>query len=77
MSETNNQATKLVPERKKTKFTAQFKLDRALEILHTDNVAEVARKYAISPNLLYQWRDQLINNCAYGVIRIQAELYMV
>jgi transposase-like protein len=54
MSETNNQATKLVSGRKRIKFTAQFKLDRSLEILHTDNVAEVARKYAISPNLLYQ-----------------------
>ena len=64
MLESNHQTTKLAPRRKKTSFTPQFKLDRALEILRTDNVAEVARKYAMNPNLLYQWRDRLIENGA-------------
>ncbi len=36
--------------RKKFKYTSQFKFDRALEIMRTDNVSEVARKYGmISP----------------------------
>ena len=33
MSENNHQTAKLAPRRKKTSFTPQFKLDRALEIM--------------------------------------------
>ena len=46
--------------RKNNKYTPQFKLDRALEALRTDNVAEIARKYDLNANLLYLWRDQLV-----------------
>ena len=45
--------------RKNNKYTPQFKIDRALEVLRTDNVAEIARKYDLNANLLYLWRDQL------------------
>jgi transposase-like protein len=49
---------------KKTKktYTAQFKLDRAVESLKGNNAAEIARKYDLNPNLLYLWRDQLLEH---------------
>ena len=46
--------------RKKTSYTPQFKLDRALEALRNNNISEIARKYGLNANLLYLWRDQLI-----------------
>lgn len=46
--------------RKNNKYTPQFKLDRALEALRTDNVAEIARKYDLNANLLYLWKGQLL-----------------
>jgi transposase-like protein len=49
---------------KKKSYTPQFKLDRALEVVHTGNVSEIARKYGLNPNLLYLWRDRLIENGA-------------
>ena len=46
---------------KKKSYTPQFKLDRALDSLRgKDNVSEIARKYGLNANLLYLWRDQLI-----------------
>jgi len=48
---------KITPKRKKTSYTAQFKLDRALEAVQTNNISEIARKYDLNPNLLYLWRD--------------------
>jgi len=50
--------------RKKTSYTPQFKLDRAMEVIKTNNVSEIARKYNLNPNLLYLWRDQLIERGA-------------
>jgi len=48
--------------RKKTVYTAQFKFDRVLDILRSDNSnSEIARKYNLNPNLLYNWRDQFLN----------------
>jgi len=46
--------------RKKKTYTPQFKLDRALEMIKTNNGAEIARKYDLNANLLYLWRDQLV-----------------
>lgn len=60
MSETNSVATKAVLKKKKNSYTPQFKLDRALEAVRTNNISEIARKYNLNPNLLYLWRDQLI-----------------
>jgi len=48
-----------IGSRKKKSYTAQFKLDRALDALR-GNVADIARKYDLNANLLYLWRDQLI-----------------
>jgi len=46
---------------KKKSYTPQFKLDRALDALRGNgNISEIARKYALNANLLYLWRDQLI-----------------
>ena len=50
--------------RKNNKYTPQFKLDRALEALRTDNVAEIARRYDLNANLLYLWRGQLMERGA-------------
>src|SRR3990172_1357777 len=50
--------------RKKKTYTAQFKLDRAVESLKGGNAAEIARKYDLNPNLLYLWRDQLLEHGA-------------
>lgn len=44
---------------KKT-YAAQFKFDRAMDVLRGGGAAEIARKYDVNPNLLYLWRDQLI-----------------
>ena len=55
---------KITPKRKKTSYTAQFKLDRALEAVQTNNISEIARKYDLNPNLLYLWRDQLVERGA-------------
>lgn len=60
MSDTNAKSPKATAKHKHNSYTPQFKLDRALEVMRTDNVSEIARKYNINPNLLYQWRDQLI-----------------
>jgi transposase len=45
--------------KKNNKYTPQFKLDRALEALRTNNISEIARRYQLNANLLYLWRDQL------------------
>lgn len=46
---------------KKKNYTPQFKLDRALDTLRSNgNISEIARKYGLNANLLYLWRDQLV-----------------
>ncbi len=64
MSENNAITIKTGLRKKKNRYTAQFKLDRALEAVRTNNIAEIARKYGLNPNLLYLWRDQLIERGA-------------
>lgn len=64
MSETNSVASKATSKRKKTAYTPQFKLDRALEAVKTNNIADIARKYNLNANLLYLWRDQLLERGA-------------
>jgi transposase-like protein len=64
MSDASSAAAKAVLKKKKTTYTPQFKLDRALEALRTNNISEIARKYQISSSLLYLWRDQLIERGA-------------
>lgn len=47
---------------KKKSYTAQFKFDRVIDILRNNgNISEIARKYDLNPNLLYIWRDQLLD----------------
>lgn len=64
MPDTSSSAAKAAPRRKKISYTPQFKLDRALEAVRTNNISEIARKYGLNPNLLYLWRDQLIERGA-------------
>lgn len=46
--------------RKKTTYAPQFKFERALDSLKSANISEVSRKYGLSANLLYLWKDQLL-----------------
>lgn len=57
-------AVKAAPRKQKASYTPQFKLDRALEALKTNNIADIARKYGLNANLLYLWRDQLVERGA-------------
>jgi transposase-like protein len=49
---------------KKKTYTAQFKFDRVMDALKNDNIAKIARKYDLNANLIYLWRDQLIERGA-------------
>lgn len=46
--------------RKKNTYTPQFKFERAIDSLKSDNVSEISRKYGLSANLLYLWKGQLL-----------------
>ncbi len=46
---------------KRTKYSAQFKLDRALEAIKNDNATEIARKYNIGVNMICNWKNQLLS----------------
>jgi len=57
----NEKRTSSAGSKKKNTYTPQFKLDRVLDALCSDgNIAEIARKYNLNSNLIYIWRDQLI-----------------
>ncbi len=43
------------------KYSPQFKFDRAVEAIKTDNLSEISRKYNISVNVLSNWRSELLN----------------
>ncbi len=60
MSDNSSVAAKAAPKKKKASYTPKFKLERALEVLRTNNVSEIARKYNLSSSVLYLWRDQLL-----------------
>lgn len=60
MLDNNSVVTKKAGSRKRNNYTPQFKLDRVLDTLRNGNIAEVARKYGLNANLLYLWRDQLV-----------------
>ena len=50
--------------RKKNTYTPQFKFERAIDSLKSENVSEISRKYGLNANLLYLWRGQLIERGA-------------
>lgn len=50
--------------RRKAAYTPQFKLERALDSIQSDNVSEVSRKYGVNANLLYNWKGQLLERGA-------------
>jgi transposase-like protein len=39
-----------------------------LDALRQNNIAELARKYGLNANLLYLWRDQLIERRALDLL---------
>lgn len=41
-------------------YSPQFKFDRAIEAVKTDNLSEISRKYGVSVNVLSGWRSELI-----------------
>jgi transposase len=45
---------------KRKQYSPQFKLDRALEAIKTDNLSEISRKYGVSVNVLSNWRSELL-----------------
>jgi transposase-like protein len=46
--------------RKKTNYTPQFKFERAIDLLKSENVFDVSRKYGLNANLLCLWKGQLL-----------------
>jgi transposase len=46
---------------KRTKYSAQFKLERALEAIKSDNATEIARKYNLGVNMICNWKKQLLS----------------
>jgi transposase-like protein len=47
-------------KKSRRQYAPQFKFDRALEALRSDNMSEISRKYGISVNVLSSWRSQLL-----------------
>lgn len=45
--------------RKKNTYTPQFKFERAIDSLKSENVSVVSRQYGLNANLLYLWKGQL------------------
>jgi transposase len=48
--------------KKVKKHSAEFKFKVVLESFLKNNVAEVARQYAVHPNQLSLWRKEFVNN---------------
>ena len=51
---------------KRKQYSPQFKFDRALEAVKTDNLSEISRKYNVSVNVLSNWRARLIKQGAHA-----------
>jgi len=51
---------KLLSKKSRKQYSPQFKVDRALEAVKTDNLSEISRKYGVSVNVLSNWKTQLI-----------------
>jgi transposase-like protein len=50
---------------RKRKFTDEFKAKVALEAIKGERtVAEIAAQYEVHPNLIAQWKKQLLDNAA-------------
>lgn len=45
---------------KRTKHTAQFKFNCVKETIENNNVAEVARKYKLNPDMISRWRAEFL-----------------
>ena len=57
---TQNTKSSKAGARKRTVYTAQFKFERAIESLKSNNISEISRGYGLNPNLLCVWKGQLL-----------------
>lgn len=49
---------------KRKSYAPQFKFDRSIEAVKTNNYSEIARKYNISVNIVSNWANQLLEQGA-------------
>lgn len=49
---------------KRKQYSPQFKFDRSLEAIKTDNLSEISRKYGVSVNVLSNWRSEFLKQGA-------------
>ncbi|PJC01402.1 MAG: hypothetical protein CO072_01380 [Candidatus Huberarchaeum crystalense] len=57
----SNQNKQLNSSAKKRKgYSPQFKFDRAIEIIKSNTISEVSRKYGVNVNVLSHWKTQLL-----------------
>lgn len=49
---------------KRKSYTPQFKMDRSVEAIKTNNYSEIARKYDISVNIVSNWTNHLLEQGA-------------
>lgn len=45
---------------KRRSYTSQFKFDRSIEAIKTDNLSEISRKYGVSVNVIANWKNHLL-----------------
>ncbi len=53
-----------MPKKNRKHYSAQFKIDRALETIKSNNLSDISRKYSVSVNVLSVWRSQLLERGA-------------
>lgn len=49
---------------KRRTHAPQFKFDRSVEAIRTNNYSEISRKYDVSVNLVSNWKDRLLEQGA-------------
>ncbi|MBU4348436.1 hypothetical protein KJ671_03000 [Patescibacteria group bacterium] len=49
---------------KRRAYAPQFKFDRSIEAVKTNNYSEISRKYDVSVNLISNWKDRLFKQGA-------------
>jgi len=45
---------------KRKKYTAEFKFNRVVESIRSDNISSIARQYGIGTNMLSRWRAEFM-----------------
>lgn len=55
-----NVITKTMPNNKRKRYTSEFKFKLVEEVLKTDNITAVARKYSVNFALLSRWKKHFL-----------------